>query len=303
MGRQICNTYSGIRNIITMKILITGATGFIGPYVVKELLKYNAQQIIIATKNKEFEHEGSCLEYHFLDLNNLAVDENYFLKLGKPDMLFHLAWQGLPNYTSPFHFEENLFSQYFFLKNMVANGLKKIVVTGTCFEYGMQQGRLKEDLLTDPQNAYAIAKDTLRKFLFQLKNDFSFECTWVRLFYMYGGGQNKNALFSQLEAALQRGDKVFNMSGGDQVRDFLPVEKVAEYVVKIGLSNFYGIINCCSGEPIKIKTLVENYLKSTNRQIELNTGYYPYNTYEPMSFWGNNTKLKNIINDRSNTGI
>jgi len=285
-----------------MKILITGASGFIGSYVVKELLKSN-HQLIVTTTNLNFQVVDTKLDYRFLDLNNISAGENYFLKLGEPEMLIHLAWQGLPNYTSLFHFENNLFLQYAFLKNMVTHGLKKMVVTGTCFEYGMQGGSLSEDLVTDPQNAYAIAKDTLRKFLFQLKNDVTFELVWIRLFYMFGEGQNKNALFSQLESALQRGDSVFNMSGGEQVRDFLPVEKVAEYIVKVALRNFFGIVNCCSGQPVKIKTLVENYLRNTNRKIELNTGYYPYTTYEPMEFWGDNTKLKKIINEGSDTGI
>ena len=150
-----------------------------------------------------------------------------------------------------------------------------------------------------------MAKDTLRKFLFELQKKHEFDCKWIRLFYMYGQGQNPNALLSQLQTALEKGDTIFNMSGGEQLRDYLPIEKVAEYIVIIALQNkVTGIVNCCSGKPIKVKQLVENYLKNNNLKIELNTGYYSYTTYEPMSFWGDNTKLKNIlINEGSNTGI
>ena len=46
------------------------------------------------------------------------------------------------------------------------------------------------------------------------------------------------------------------MSGGEQERDYLPIEKVAEYIVTIALQdNISGIINCCSGKPIKVKQL------------------------------------------------
>jgi dTDP-6-deoxy-L-talose 4-dehydrogenase (NAD+) len=55
-----------------------------------------------------------------------------------------------------------------------------------------------------------------------------------------------------------------------------------------------GIINCCSGTPVSVKTFVENYLKEKNRSIKLNLGYYPYTDYEPMYFWGDNSKLKLI---------
>ena len=86
------------------------------------------------------------------------------------------------------------------------------------------------------------------------------------------------------------------MSGGEQVRDYLPVEKVAEYIVKISIQDkISGIINCCSGEPISIRRLVENYLVEKNKSIKLNLGHYPYKDYEPMKFWGENNKLKQII--------
>ena len=113
---------------------------------------------------------------------------------------------------------------------------------------------------------------------------------------MYGAGQNPNSLLSQLDRALENVDAVFNMSGGEQVRDYLPVEKVVEYIVKIALQqNVTGIINCCSGKGITVKEFVENYLKEKTQSITLNLGYYPYADYEPMSFWGDDRKLKTIV--------
>jgi nucleoside-diphosphate-sugar epimerase len=278
-----------------MKILVTGATGFVGKHVINELLKYD-HQIIGTTRNKDSHISSSNLNYSFLDIDNLSPGANYFSKFNSPDLLIHLAWQGLPNYKSLFHCEHNLFTHYSFLKNTVVNGLKNLVVIGTCFEYGMKEGALSEDMITDPQNPYALAKDTLRKFLFELKKKNEFDCKWIRLFYMYGEGQNPNSLLSQLQAALKNGEKEFNMSGGEQERDYLPVEKVAEYIVAIALqSKISGIINCCSGEPVKVKQLVTNYLNDNNRKIKLNLGYYPYTDYEPMSFWGDDTKLKSIL--------
>jgi len=286
-----------------MKILVTGATGFVGGYVIKDLLKYN-HQVIAATRKIDLIGRGDKLAYAFFDIDNLNLTENYFSYFGNPDLLIHLAWQGLPNYKSLFHFEENLPAHYSFLKNMVTNGLKSLVVAGTCFEYGMKEGCLSENMITDPQNPYALAKDTLRKFLFELQKKNNFDCKWIRLFYMYGEKQNPNSLLSQLQTALDKGDKEFNMSGGEQERDYLTIEKVAEYILTIALQNkITGIINCCSGKPIKVKQLVEDYLKRNNKEIKLNLGYYPYADYEAMLFWGDDTKLKKIINERSYSGI
>jgi nucleoside-diphosphate-sugar epimerase len=112
---------------------------------------------------------------------------------------------------------------------------------------------------------------------------------------MYGKGQSPQSLLSQLEKALANGDEVFNMSGGEQTRDYLPVEKVAANIVTITLQHtISGIINCCSGQPITVKEFVQNYLINTKRTITLNLGYYPYPNYEPMHFWGDVHKLKSI---------
>ena len=88
------------------------------------------------------------------------------------------------------------------------------------------------------------------------------------------------------------------MSGGEQVRDYLPVQKVGEYIANIALQQkIDGIINCCSGQPISIREFVKDYLIKNKKSITLNFGYYPYTDYEPMSFWGDNSKLKMILNN------
>jgi len=279
-----------------MKILVTGASGFIGNYLVSELLKKNLYVITtgIEPKEKICNEWLQKVTYIQADLNKNRTD--WFSIFGEPEMIIHLSWQGLPNYKELFHFEINLPHNYYFLKNMIENGCKKVVVIGTCFEYGMQSGALKEDLETKPNNPYGLAKDTLRKYLEQLQKQVDFNLKWLRLFYMYGIGQNPNSIISQLETALEKGEEVFNMSGGDQLRDYLPVEQVAEYIVKISFQDkINGIINCCSGEPISIKELVENYLKEKNKSIGLNFGYYPYPDYEPMAFWGDDEQLRLAI--------
>ena len=284
-----------------MKVLVTGATGFIGNCVVAELLKYNFAVIASGIESKKEIQSNWLSKVTYIQANFNEKKKDWLLLFNKPDVLIHLSWQRLPNYKDLFHLERNLPNNYFFLKNMVENGLKKVIVTGTCFEYGMQSGSLKEDLETKPDNPYALAKDCLRKFLEQLQKKIDFDLKWIRLFYMYGKGQSPESILSQLDVSLESGDKVFNMSGGEQLRDYLPVEKVAEYIVKISMQDkITGIINCCSGKPISIRKLVENYLAEKNKNIELNLGYYPYPDYEPMAFWGDTEKLNKALLSKTN---
>jgi len=279
------------------KILVTGATGFIGGFVVSELLS-QGHKVIASSINEEKARRASwypAVKYIPFQLAEFDPSDDLYQFFDQPDSLVHLAWEGLPNYNSLFHLDVNYPRHALFLENMVRFGLRDMTVAGTCLEYGMQQGCLDENMPSAPGNPYAKAKDLLRERLSQLQQAIPFHLKWARLFYMYGQGQNPNSLFSQLDAALKRGDKIFNMSGGEQVRDFLPVEKVAEYVAKIAVQNrIEGIINCCSGKPVTVKQLVLDYLKEKEKDIKLNFGYYPYPDYEPMSFWGDNSLIRTL---------
>ena len=170
---------------------------------------------------------------------------------------------------------------------MINIGIKTIIVTGTCFEFGFKNGPLSPYTKTDPQNPYAKAKDSLRIWLEEKQklNDFSLK--WVRLFYMYGSGQNPNSILSQLERAIKRKEKVFNMSGGEQLRDYLPVSTVAKELINILINKKkIGTLHICSGDPISIRRLVEEHRAKMQSSIKLNLGHYPYSKHEPFAFWG-----------------
>ena len=281
-------------------ILVTGATGFIGNYVVTQLLEKGYR--VTATSSDPVKAQQmpwyAKVEYIPFNFDSFDNGTDYYNYFQRPDLLIHLAWPGLPNYKEAFHIEVNLPAQYAFLKNLFQNGLRNLTVTGTCFEYGMKEGALVETMPCEPANAYAIAKDELRKQLEVLAAEQGTIFKWVRLFYMYGRGQSPKSLISQLERALEAGENVFNMSGGEQVRDFLPVETVAEGITRIALQDTVtGIINCCSGQPVTVKDFVLAWLKEKGKTIRLNLGYYPYTDYEPMRFWGDNTKFKSIENN------
>lgn len=277
-----------------MKIIVTGATGFVGQHLVRALLVRGHQVVAVA---RSLKRARSMLWFN--DVDFFAWDIHCGGPLpgwGSHDALIHLAWPGLPNYSELFHFERNLPGDYDFLSAMIKSGTPKIMVTGTCLEYGMQNGMLSEDMPTMPNNPYALAKDTLRRYLMAMQTTTPFILQWVRLFCMYGEGQSPNSLFAQLDRAIERGDLVFNMSGGEQLRDYLPVEEVVrKLALLIERPDCNGIFNCCSDTPISVRRLVEERVAAKAAYVELNLGYYPYPDYEPMAFWGDTNKTRGIF--------
>ncbi len=268
-----------------LKIAVVGATGFIGRHVVTELLKYDVD--IVATYYSSKSKLISPSKVHWLNFDIGKSSDNIFSELGKPDVLIHLTWSGLPNYNSPHHYETELQNQYDFLRKIILGGLKSVVIAGTCFEYGMQSGPLSADMETKPNNSYGFAKDVLRKQLEYLQLKYEFKITWARLFYMYGEGQSEASLLPQLQKAVLNNKKIFKMSGGEQLRDYLPVTEVAKQLVLLAQQpKNIGVVNICSGEPKSVRCLVEQWIEENNWNIELDLGYYAYPDYEPMAFWG-----------------
>jgi dTDP-6-deoxy-L-talose 4-dehydrogenase (NAD+) len=278
-----------------MKIAVTGATGFIGRAVLTELSRRDIAALACVHMNhgavSAAGHQVISLDIH--DAASLTYE-----RLGRPDVLIHLAWSGLPAYRSLHHIETELPAQYRFLSSLVKAGLPSLIVAGTCFEYGMQSGPLHEGLPTRPENPYGFAKDVLRRKLEFLKAAQPFALTWARFFYLHGEGQAESSLLPQLRRSVAAGEQVFNMSGGEQLRDYLPVEEAARLFVKLAVSSQdNGVVNICSGKPVSVRRLVEGWVRDNGWTINLNLGHYAYPDYEPMAFWGDRQKLDALLEE------
>lgn len=278
-----------------MKVAVTGASGFIGRHVLAELKARSVESIALIHSPGSRSLDDLASRVVSLDLHQAPVD--VFELMGRPDVLVHLAWSGLPNYRSLHHFEHELPAQYRFLRSLIDAGLQNLVAAGTCFEYGMQSGPLNEEMPPQPSNPYGHAKDALRRQLEYLKAIHPFRMTWARLFYLYGEGQAEGSLWPQLRQAAERGDARFNMSGGEQLRDYLPVTEVAGYLVSLAMANEdAGLVNVCAGNPVSVRKLVEDWIDQNGWSITPNLGYYPYPNYEPMAFWGDRSKMDGLLN-------
>jgi dTDP-6-deoxy-L-talose 4-dehydrogenase (NAD+) len=278
--------------------MVTGATGFIGQHLVPILLERGHEVLAVSRDEAKARKFDWFPRVHFIPTDIYMPTAQPKALFGAQDALVHLAWPGLPNYKSLFHFEHNLPADYRFLKSMIEAGVGQILVTGTCFEYGMQSGLLHEELPPNPTNPYGLAKNCLRQFLESLRQEQHFALQWARLFYMHGPGQNPGSLIAQLDRAIDRGDREFPMSGGEQLRDYLPVQTVAAHLTTLlEHPTTHTVVNICSGQPISVRRLVERRLTERNAQMDLKLGHFPYPDYEPLAFWGDAKRLRALLKE------
>jgi len=274
-----------------MKIAITGATGFIGQHVRKQL-KESTHEILLVTRDaKKITPLGRNERVLIADISEAR--DNWYQFLDSPDVLLHLAWGGLPNYLDNYHIDVELQLQEKFLRNLVSNGLSKLVVSGTCYEYGIASGALTESEDTNPVTPYGIAKDRLRRSIVGMKCNLDFDFKWARIFYPYGDGQAETAIYSQIRSAIAKGEKYLKIGSGKQKLDFVSVELCASVLIGLvtKVSEIY-IVNIGSGEPKTVFDFVQQQVKSLNAELEPLVGAIPDREYESPAFWADVSQIK-----------
>lgn len=264
-------------------IHVLGSEGFIGRAIQQE--KTNKNLHCWSHRNPDPNHR--------FDLLNRSTWDSVINK--RPTHLILLSWPGLPNYHESFHLTRNLPACIELIDLLVESGLRRLVVTGTCYEYGLQNGSLSELNLTDPLNCYAIAKDSLRRAIAYRCSQRQITWCWGRIFYTYGPGQNPNSFLPSIERAINENQPLFAMTSGRQIRDFVPVDKVARQLLLMASSpKAHGIYNCGSGEPVSLREMAERKLLEASSPTRLQLGAHPDRKDEPLAFWANTSRIDSL---------
>jgi dTDP-6-deoxy-L-talose 4-dehydrogenase (NAD+) len=281
-----------VGEVLRVKIIVTGATGFVGRHLVSELLARGHEVTAVARDEGGARQREWFDQVKFVAADVHSLPANACALFGEADFVMHLAWKGLPNYRAAFHLEENFPRDLAFLDSLVDAGYGRLLVTGTCFECFPLAGEYRESVRGAPTLAYPLAKARLLEALQDLRRRKQFVLQWARLFYMFGPGQSQGSLLAQLDAAIDAGHLQFKMSGGEQLRDYLPVQQVAAKLATLAEhSEWDGVTHICSGRPITVRKLVENHIAARGASIKPSLGHYPYPDYEPMAFWGHSERL------------
>lgn len=273
-----------------MKILITGASGYIGKHVVKTFLNQGHDVLV-----SDFQYQDIDERAKIIDEPIFSGDKDIFLKLGSPDVLVHLAWRDGFIHNSTAHMRD-LSRHIIFLENMIDGGLKYLSVMGSMHEIGYWEGAIDENTPCNPMSMYGIAKNALRQALMLYVKDKDVNLHWLRAYYIFGDDMRGSSIFGKLCRAEAQGKKEFPFTTGKNKYDFIHVDDLAEQIVKASIQNdINGIINVCTGNAVTLADKVEEYIKEHNMKIKLKYGVFPERPYDSPEVWGDASRINKIM--------
>lgn len=273
------------------KVLVTGASGYIGRHVVARLCNCGAEVIAVSRSTQDVDTRATRVNMDIFKPDT----ENIYRELGEPEVCIHMAWKDGFVHQSDSHMEM-LSSHYTFLKNMMEGGLKQLAVLGTMHEVGYHEGAIDENTSCDPISMYGIAKDALRRSTILLAKRYQVVLQWLRAYYIYGDDKRNHSIFAKLVLAEEAGQKTFPFTTGKNQYDFIHVDELAKQIAAVSLqSEVDGIINCCTGEPMSLADKVEGFIEEHNFKIRLEYGAFPDRPYDSPGVWGDASKIRRLL--------
>lgn len=255
------------------RVLLTGATGFIGSHCIAALRARGYE--VCATYCQRTPTPASGVRWikaNLLDASDIAIA----VEQARPTHLLHLAWYVEPG--AMINHKDNLAwvgASIELLRRFHEQGGTRLVIGGSCYEYDWRYGYCTEGLTPcRPDTLYGAAKNGLAETVLGYCTASGLSGAWGRMFFMYGPNENPRRLVPAIILALLRGEEA-KSSHGEQIRDYLHVQDVAEGLVALLDSTARGAFNIASGRAVTIRTIVEQIGALTGRADLLRIGAIP----------------------------
>lgn len=277
------------------RLLVTGATGFIGRHVLTKMQDCGFE-VHATTRERSPLSQVENVCWHTVDLLNTDQVLNLLKKIS-PTHLLHLAWYAFPGkfWTA----EENLswvgatlelcraFSQF---------GGKRAVLAGSCAEYAWNNEGACSERMTpcQPSTLYGTCKLATQKIVSSWFHQTGVSAAWGRVFFLYGPFENRTKLVSSVISSLLA-EQPARCSSGKQVRDYMHVEDIAGAFASLLESDVTGVVNIGQGEPVSVKDIVSKIASLIGRPELLELDAIALKEDDPMVLYAETTRLRTEV--------
>lgn len=275
-----------------MKIFITGATGFIGTHLVRKLQNERHDLLLLTQKSENLSYNEPLEKVKIVtgNLSDISGWKNE-LKKFQPDATIHMAWEGIPNYDAKTSIKNLKYGLDLF--TMLGElGCKRVISTGSCWEYGQNHGRLQEDMIPKPSNAFTIAKNALHLMGKEIAKENDMIFIWTRLFYVYGPGQKETSLIPHIINYIRQGKKP-DIKTPSAKNDYIYAKDVVDainMILKKGKQS--TTYNIGSGHSISVKEIVNIVYDLLKIKNEFDLDSTSKNEDSFVDYWADISKIK-----------
>lgn len=270
-----------------MRIAVTGATGFIGRYVINSLVRQGYDVLSVGRTVNIDSGITPVIKFDLLEEYDYSWLSEY-----KPSHLLHLAWYAEHGKFWTSNLNLNWCDATVRLIDAFCKyGGERVVVAGSCAEYDWNFGYCKEEITpSNPSTLYGITKDSARRMSSEICHLSSVSLAWGRVFLPFGLGENSNRLIPSVTQVLLGNKLPFSIST-QQWRDILPVEVVADALVFLLVQKKSGVFNICSGKPTQLADIIKYIAISINKDPEILLSQSAEKSESPKFLIGDNALL------------
>lgn len=281
-----------------MRIFVTGGTGFIGKALIRSLVKRGHRLLILTRSPRKSEaQEASYIQGNLQSLQDIEP----MVKNFRPEILLHLAWEGLPDYSldtsrKNLEYSLNVFSL------AVKAGCTCILSTGSCWEYAGRQGRLPEEGLLESGAIFPATKNAIRFIGEAIAQENGLRFYWLRLFFVYGLGQRQTSLIPHIIKSVRQ-NRLPQIQSPHNRHDFIFVEDAVRAIGDVLEQQPRNTVyNVGSGYATAVENIVEIVYDMMKKKID-KSNFLTQQCCITQNFWADISRIQRDVGWRPEYNI